>query len=590
MTNIKIAIGQIRCITGDLKGNTERIIENIKKAKGKGADLIIFPELAITGYCCGALFNTNQFITDQLNVLNETIGPESFGINVILGFVSQLGVDKSGFPILQNSAVLLRKNRNSKLEVYSKRLLANSDHHEDLKYFKPGIPKTGIFRITTNSNKRINIGTLICEDAWNITHTEDLVKESVSNGAEVIVVLNQSYFYYGKQKIRYDLFSNHAKENNVPIVTVNSVGVGDIVKNIVIFDGGSMAFNRKGEMVTECRRFDEDFKIVDFNAIPIKFNEPKKYDEIYRALVFEQDELFGVLQIPRAQVHLSGGIDSALVGTLVIDAMGPDHTFFITNPSKNNKKELFNLVDKLCKRNLNHRYLTQNIQKSVDAIEKSMVKAHKKLTGNKLKLKDITLSTIHATLRSVFGLASANEYNTTGIVATGNHTEIVEGWANFHDIGSIGVHSLIGDLTKVEVFQFARWLNENIYKVEIIPKELYDGTIKPAAELVDASEDPFDYFVRSGIDAEIIRNRKTPNQLIKDFKNQTLTKDFFPFGWDGLSVYKLTEKQFTEQVNAAYKNSKRSVFKAAQAAPIVIISPRSRGFSNRETIINWYLK
>jgi NAD+ synthase (glutamine-hydrolysing) len=173
-------------------------------------------------------------------------------------------------------------------------------------------------------------------------------------------------------------------------------------------------------------------------------------------------------------------------------------------------------------------------------------------------------------------------------VATGNHTEIVEGWANFHDIGSIGVHSIIGDLTKIEVFEFAKWINEKIYKREIIPHELYDGTIKPAAELVDASEDPFDYFVRSGIDAEMIRNRKMPEQLIKDFKDHKLTSEFFPKGWDGKDVYKLTEEEFTKQVYEAFKNSKRSVFKAAQSAPIVIISPRSRGFSNRETIINYY--
>lgn len=589
MTNLKIAIGQTKCITGNLTGNAHDILEDIRKAKDANADLIVFPELAISGYCCGALYNMEQFVSDQLTILNEVIGVGSFGINVVIGAFINPRRDKAGFPVLYNSAILFRKDKGTELGIYTKRLLANGDHHEDLKYFQPG-NKNGVFEIETQKGKKVKLGILICEDAWNTQHTEDLVKNTVKDGAEVIVTLNQSYFYYGKQQKRYELFSNHAKNNKVPVIAVNSVGVGDIVKNIIIFDGGSMAFNNKGEMIAECKRFEEDFKVFDLNAKPKKFKTPNKYDEIFQALVFEQKELFRVVKIPKAQVHLSGGIDSALVATVVYEAMGKNNTLFITNPSLENSKKIFNQVKKLCK-NLKTDCLVQNISGTIDEAERIL-----KIANNLIKpdfnkphneVSKLVESTVHAVERSVFGLASANQYG-TGIVATGNHTEIVEGWANFHDIGSIGVHSIIGDLTKVEVFQFAKWINEKIYKKEIIPHELYDGTIKPAAELVDASEDPFDYFVRSGIDAEMIRNRKSPDQLIKDFKEHTLTPDFFPKGWDGKDVYKLSLNQFIVEVELAFNNSKKSVFKAAQAAPIVIISPRSRGFSNRETIINWY--
>jgi NAD+ synthase (glutamine-hydrolysing) len=148
--------------------------------------------------------------------------------------------------------------------------------------------------------------------------------------------------------------------------------------------------------------------------------------------------------------------------------------------------------------------------------------------------------------------------------------------------------SLIGDLTKVEVFRLAEYINTR-EKKEIIPKELFDGTVLPAAELVDTDLDPFDYFVRSGIDAEMIRNRKTINALVEEFKNMKLNPELFPPDWNDVSIYdKVTVNQFKEQCISAEKNSRNSVFKAAQAAPIVIISPRSRGFSNRETIINRY--
>jgi NH3-dependent NAD+ synthetase len=194
---------------------------------------------------------------------------------------------------------------------------------------------------------------------------------------------------------------------------------------------------------------------------------------------------------------------------------------------------------------------------------------------------------IQSVLRTAQGVGAYHHFR-SGIVAAGNHTEIVEGWATFHDIGSIGVHSLIGDLTKVELYQFAEYIN-NLHGKEIISKGLYDGTIPPLAELADSGEDPFDYWVRSGIDAELIRNRRGIAELIDAFRTRTLTSDFFPPDHEGRTVYeRVSLAEFADQVWEAHHNAKNSVFKAAQAAPIVIISPRSRGFSNRETIINHY--
>jgi NH3-dependent NAD+ synthetase len=210
-------------------------------------------------------------------------------------------------------------------------------------------------------------------------------------------------------------------------------------------------------------------------------------------------------------------------------------------------------------------------------------------------LKDITnptvIGTAHAVGRTVAGLMASNHFK-TGIVATGNHTEIVEGWANFHDIGSIGVHAILGDLTKSELFLMSGFIN-NTQGKEFIPRELFDNSnenyIPPAAELPDSSVDPYDYWVTSGIDAELIRSRKSPSKIITDFENKTLTEDFFPNDFNGLSIYdRITIEDFKKCVNNSFKRSKLSVFKAAQGAPVVIISPRSRGFSNRETIINYW--
>jgi NAD+ synthase (glutamine-hydrolysing) len=580
LEDIKVALGQIRVITADLDGNTNRIVEAIKKAKSEKSDVIIFPETCVTGYCCGSLFDNPKFIEDQMTKINNVIIPETDDIIVVLGCVINRGTNVLGFPQLTNSAMVIQ-DRKVKL-IYDKTYPAKYDHHEDLKYFN--FKKDPHYLYNTLKykihRKVFKMGVLICEDVWDKDKPLNLIGHTKNKyGADFICILNQSYFYYNKYKAREILLGRNATHFDVPLVWVNNIGIGDIVKNIIIYDGGSMIMMPRNMVVERCEDFKEEIVIGNLKYGNINLSRTRnKYEQILNALIYEQKELFNVIGIKNAQVHLSGGIDSALVGYIVYNAMGKDNCIFITNPSKNNEEKLFNLVGKFCD-NLGVSYRTQSIQKAYKEIQKS-------ISGTELS--DLTKSTIQATLRSVYGLSSANQFH-SGIVATGNHTEIVEGWANFHDIGSIGVHSIIGDMTKMEIFEMSKFINEIKEKKEIIPHELYDGTIRPAAELVDASEDPFDYFVRSGIDAEIIRERKTIKKLVEEFKQHKLQKDLYPVDWNGKTVYeKYTEETFRKEVEAAYSNSKKSVFKAAQGAPVVIISPRSRGFSNRETLINWY--
>jgi len=199
-------------------------------------------------------------------------------------------------------------------------------------------------------------------------------------------------------------------------------------------------------------------------------------------------------------------------------------------------------------------------------------------------LSDTAKASIHAVLRTVLGLSDSHRFR-SGIVSTGNHTEIVLGWASFHDIGSIGVHAIIGDLTKVELYELSDYINKELYGDEIIPYDLYNDTFKPAAELPDAMEDPIDYWVQSGICASLIRDRKTKEDLIWEYQDHSLNTDYFP---KMNEVYKYMLPKWIEQIDFAISKMKISVYKAAQSAPIVIMSPRSRGFSNRETLINKY--
>jgi NAD+ synthase (glutamine-hydrolysing) len=577
---MRIALAQTNPVTGDLEGNTKQIVEYIRKAKKEKADIVIFPETAITGYCCGALYEQEDFIEGNKKMLQEAIAQEAEGIVVVVGFVDLKGRRKNGFMKITNSCAVLQNKK--VVHVYDKMLLANDDHHEDRKYFAPG-EKVSVAEVVLHG-KKTKIGTPICEDAWLRDHDRDIVQMMKNLGAEIILCPNQSYFYYGKQKLRYSMFSEQAKTKNIPFIALNAVGVGDIVKNIMIYDGGSMAFDSSGQLIKELKRFAYDFATIDVDlkkqGQAIVFNELTKNQEIYDALIFEQKEIFRVIGIPNAQVHMSGGIDSAIVGCIVAKAMGKEHTIFISNPTNDNG-EITRSNAQYIADALGIKLYWNSTQGPYEAV----VKEHKKAFGSLPS--NTGLAGMQAILRTVQGLAACHQFS-SGIVATGNHTEIVLGWATFHDIGSIGVHAPIGDLTKMEIFSLAEYINERHGKM-IIPKNLYDGTVKPAAELVDFKEDPIDYFAMSGICAEMIRHRASVKDIVKMFKTKKLTADFFPLSNAGKSVYELySEKEFKTMAIDAFEKAKRSVFKSAQGAPVVIMSPRSRGFSNRETIINRY--
>lgn len=586
---VKVSLAQIRNVTGDLQGNTDRIAAAIQNAIAENADIVLFPETAITGYCCGALFNQKHFIEFNIKFLEKNVVPlVPKNLVAIVGFVDKYGMTRDGYPEIRNSVAVIQGGKI--LDTYDKILLANSSHHEDRKYFTPG-KYTKVVDVNIRGEK-LTIGTPICEDVWNEDHNEDIVKTMVGQGAKMILCPNQSYFYYGKHEVRRKLFSNHAYNNQVPVVAVNAVGVGDIVKNIMIYDGGSMAFDQFGNMVTKAKSFAEDFVSVEFEISNEKFKKAdsnpdtmrdiyvNKCEEIYNALVYEQKELFALIGLNKAQVHMSGGIDSSVVLPIVVEAMGKENVIAISNPTRDNGNVTKSNAQFSCDALDVHLYWN-SFEKTYNELEKGFTEAFGESPSQGAR------ASMQAVGRTVQGLSASHLFG-SGIVATGNHTEIVLGWSSFHDIGSIGAHSLIGDLTKMEIFEMARYIN-NRFKREVIPHNLYDGSTKPAAELADAKDDPFDYYLVSGICAEIIREKKDLVDLIEEYQNKKLNAEYFRAYPDGRSIYEsVTETQFIEAVELCFNKSRISVFKAAQGAPVVIISARSRGFSNRETIINKY--
>ncbi len=584
---MRITLAQIEPVTGDLEGNCARILEVIRQ-HDLSSDVIVFPEMAVTGYNCGSDFESEEFIREASELLQGTIVPAAQHSYVVVGcpLKGHPGTEPNGAIRLHNSAVVAH---NGCIQgIYNKYYLANDSHHEDRKYFIPG---DGQF-VTFEAREQL-CGLLICEDIWSHDHERDLIDEMkrVHPALNTVLVINYSYFTYEKQPYRLKLLQEHAAAKQVNLIYVNAVGIGDIVKNIICYDGGSWAINSFGRVLARLPEFKEAVETIEVPRVgEPEYQEPDgcrtfdgKCSRLWGAMCFAIRRMFDLMGIERAQVHISGGLDSAIVAAAALDALGPQRTILITNPSQYSGNELLDTGRRLADAlhvDLHSVPISAFSSAVLEDMDADAVRSGCATLPSQMGM---VKSTVDAVGRTMIGLAECH-FNRSAVLATGNHTENVLGWANFHDIGSIGLFQPIGDLTKTELFELAAWFNQSRQR-EIIPKELYDGTIKPAAELADAREDPFDYYIVSGICAEIIRHRKTRKQLYNDWQKRTLTEDYFPGG----TVYDYDESVWQDTVDMCWKRSRTaSVYKSAQAAPILMLSPRSRGFSSRETIITRY--
>lgn len=592
--DLKIALAQIKTVTGDLDGNTNRILEGIKKAEDAGVDMVVFPETAISHYCCGDLFLHNGFINDQLDFLYKKIIPftKDKKVCVLLGFVDKKGISKDGFPILSNSCAVIQDGI---IQTYDKILLAKRSQHEDTRYFEPG-NEIKVFELDVNGEK-IKFSPVICQDIWNIECERDIVKECVTAGSDLIIALNQSYYYFGKQNIRKKLVSDHCFNHRISMVYLNSVGVGDITKNIIVYNGGSFICNENGDIVDECKSFEEDFKIstlhidkpFDDNLVQHtddfynhKLTKNEKYEEIFHALKFSVKEFFDACGLKRPMVYVSGGIDSALAAVIIAKSFKSEDIIFVSSPTEDNGSVTKGNAQQIAD-NLGVKLYWASMQEAYAGF----IEGYKNCFNEEPS--PISKASFQAVGRTAQSIGISHRFGAVGNIGCSNHTENILGFSTFHDVANSSAIGLINDLTKIEIYEFSKFLNE-YFEAELIPRGLYDGTIKPMAELNDnKGEDPYDYNLYAPICSCLIRYQMDVKTLIEQYKNKSLNLDEFVVWPNGKDIYSnVSLEEFELAVWKAFGLSKKSVFKSASAGPTVIISPVSRGFSSRETLINQY--
>jgi len=469
---MRVALAQLSYIPGDIAGNREKIISSIGIAKGGGADLIVFSELAVTGYPPLDLLLRSDIVNASMTSVEE-IATHCRGIAAIVGGPSpntgQYG--KS----LHNSAFFLRDGKVS--AVISKALLPTYDIFDEDRYFRPG----DSFRTVELNGTRMAI--TICEDIWDeqpfgdkglwrlysVTPLDEIMKENPS----LIINIAANPFSHNRIKIREEVFSRNAREYGRPLISVNQVGG----YTELIFDGSSVLIGSDGTVLERLAFCEEELRIVDVPSPEDKkerYSCPAGYPEdmtahVHRALVTGIRDFFAKSGLKKAIVGLSGGIDSAVVLALAAEALGPENTLSLLMPSVWSSDHSVTDAVKMSE-TLGAPFHIISIEEARKAVDNTLQPF---FAGRE---PDVTEENIQSRLRALLLMAFANKFGHV-LLNTSNKSEAATGYGTLYGDMAGGL-SVIGDLYKTEVYRLAGEINS---RREIIPHAII--VKPPSAEL-----------------------------------------------------------------------------------------------------------
>ncbi len=494
---MSIVLAQLNPIIGDIKGNLAKIIMAIDEARTLKAEIILFSELVLCGYPPEDLLTLPDFIK-QNELALETIIQATKGITAVVGTIRRNNKAR-GKPLFNSAAVI----SNQKLLGYQdKILLPTYNIFDERRYFKPG----HLSKIWQINDKRV--GITICEDIWRHTeHESKYLKEPViqlkEQKPDLVLNLSASPYCQTHQKNRMAICENAAKTISAPFFYCNQVGANDSL----VFDGFSMVFNEKGDLLEMAKGFTEDFLVVD---LPLSL-KPKKivensYSNLYQALVLGCSDYFHKLNFKKAVLGLSGGIDSALVACIAVEALGRDNVLCIAMPSRFSSSDSLIDAKKLCE-NLGCEFKEIPIE--------SPFVTYLELLEPFFENKpfDVTEENIQARIRGMILMSFSNKFGSI-VLATGNKSELALGYCTLYG-DMCGGLAVISDVTKSQVYALSHWINrEN----EIIPKNTL--TRAPTAELRSNQKDQDtlpEYEIVDNVLISHLEEHMSPDQIADKF-------------------------------------------------------------------------
>jgi len=474
MASIRVALAQLNMVVGDLAGNVERVLDVLPQVAD--ADLALFPEMTVTGYPLEDLVLKSSFVADSKKAVEE-IAAASGSCALVVGFA-----DTGPQGQVYNAVAVCHEGKI--VGVYHKRELPNYAVFDEARHFSPGTKPLQLFEIAG-----VRVGLAICEDLWI---PDGPIEDFVAGGAELLVTVNGSPYDDVKFSARQAVVAATASSSGRPVVYLNLVGAQDEL----VFDGGSMVADPKGNFVARASRFFEEIVLVDVEvpdqpiveadlevvpvSVPVARDErltppivtPLSPEaELYTALVIATRDYVQKSGFSDVCLGLSGGVDSALVATIAADALGADHVHTLLMPSRYSSDHSMTDAQQLADR--------QGLGSQVVAIEQAHQAFHHLLAptlGDDLP--GFTDENLQARIRGVLLMAFSNASGWL-VLTTGNKSESAVGFSTLYG-DTAGAYAVIRDVYKTRVYDLCRWRNEQ-EDTPVIPENIL--TKAPSAEL-----------------------------------------------------------------------------------------------------------
>ena len=604
LQGLKISLCQMRVVPGRPDLNAEYIISEIQFASKRGVDIIVFPELATSGYVIADRFEDASFINDVQFFNQKIVESVPEKITAIFGTViaefDKKGED--GRHRMHNAAIIAQGGKqlgyvvktlqphyryfDDDKHLFSARKIAEeqAELHRQNKDTR-GIENCSIHDLAKVYQLQTSVGIIpigigVCEDLWKDDYAFNPSKILAEKGAKLLIALSASPWGWQKNRKRHQVIKNLIQEIKVPIVYVNNTGCQNNGDNVVNFDGASTVYDNNGNIVHEVDSYFSGVQDVNFdgNLKPVQSKNQNDTKELYLGIRTAVKEMLDMLpeKNRRVVIGLSGGVDSATIAALMVDILGPERVHLINMPYEYSDPSIVALAQKVAD-NLEVPLEIKPIKGIVDAVSAE--------TG--VKRGEFAHQNIQARARMEI-LASVAQKLGGVFTCNANKVEVAFGYGTL-DGDMRGWLIPFGDLVKREVRQLAQYLNIEVFKREVIPQECIDQI--PSAELEQNQKDPFDYGypTKRGYHDEWVRAvtefRWNPEKFLEMYLDGKLEKELMLEPGTLNRLFPTPEK-FIADLEKCWRMFNNSFFKRVQAPPIVIVSRRAFGRDLEESMLS----
>lgn len=608
---IKIICGQMEIIPGRPDLNYQKISNIIGQAKEKNADILLLPEMCLPGYLIGDLWEQQTFL-DDCAYYAQQIAAQAENLCIVFGSVAtEKGKINEDGRIRKYNAAYICQN-GTMLSGYLgrnfiiKNSLPNYREFDDARYFhslqklcaEENIAIADALQpiaITING-EQIKLGVMLCEDGWTDNYQYNIPSILAEKEASLLCNLSCSPYSLGKNKKRHRLLATQSQAASKPLIYCNNVGIQNNGKNIFTYDGSSCVYNASGKLAAALPMFTDELLEFTLNTETNEINSAnlpaapqQETDIIYHTLRYGTQQFLKQCGINKMTIGLSGGIDSAVTAAMYTDILGPENVLLLNLPSRYNSEATKNIAQRLAEK-LHTNYAVMPITESCQHTEKQLtytpITDFSSNSTFNLELSRLQRENIQARDRGARLIAAAAAAFGGAFSCNSNKSEIAIGYATFY--GDIcGALAMIGDLWKHQVYALGHYLNDEIFKDEVIPNEIF--TIRPSAELseeqtVGVGGDPLVYEYHDYLFKAFMErwHKITPADILRWYKNNTLAAEL---GCSNKIIQDtfLDNHAFIADLERWWKLfSGFAVAKRIQAPPILSLSKRSFGYDHRE--------